>query len=153
MPVATMIDLCDFVRNGRLGTIMLGAMREEVQSAFGQPVMWDAKSGAANAKIWKYGALEIHFQAHQVWMIFTDALPALQNDALFEARGLSAEMTAEDVDTWFRKNNIEYERLPFPYCNHGLRFKSRSGVTLTLCAEEENEEARFCSIALTQQTA
>ena len=148
-----MISLLTFIRTGRLGEVGLGAPREEVEAAFGSPPSWDAQSQPESAQIWKYGAMEIYFDEHRVWMIFTDDLRSDLNmgDIAFDASCIDGKMSASDVEEWLVTNAFEFKREGYSWCDEGVRFQTNSGVTLTLCADEEGKLARLCSLALVRR--
>ncbi len=106
-----MISLLTFIHTGRLGAIGLGSTRTEVELAFGSPPNWDAQSQPESAQIWKYGAMEIYFDQHRVWMIFTDDFCAglHMGDIAFDANGISRTMNASDVEKWLRSNAVKFQ--------------------------------------------
>lgn len=148
-----MISLLTFIRTGRLGEIGLDSTREEVEAAFGSPPNWDAQSQPESAQIWKFGAMEIHFDEHRVWMIFIDDLRAdlHMGDIAFDASGISGKMNTGDVEEWLSRRALEFKREIHAWCDEGVRFEVTSGVTLTLCAEEKGELAFLCSVALVRR--
>ena len=148
-----MISLFSFIQTGRLGAIGLDSTREDVEAAFGSPPTWDAESQPENAKIWKYGAMEIYFDEHRVWMIFSDNFCAElhMGDIAFDSSGISGHMNRSDVEAWLSVNSVEFRHESFPWCEEGVQFQTASGVTLTLCAENKGEIAFLNSLALVRR--
>jgi hypothetical protein len=145
-----MISLLTFVQSGRLGAIELGSTREEVETVLGLPPAWDAESKIDNARIWKYGALEIYFQEHIVWMIFTDDFGTELNMGAipFDHSGINGRMNEETLGKWLLAHGVEFKREVWSWCDEGVRLEATSGVTFTLCAEDEGKTALLCSFSV-----
>ncbi len=148
-----MISLLTFIRTGRLGAIGLGSTRTEVEAAFGPAPDWDAASQRESAQIWKYGAMEIYFDADRVWMIFTDDLRApLHMGALaFEANGINGRISATDGEDWLRSNGVAFERESWPWCEEGVRLATGSGVTLTFGADAKGEPSLLLTFSIVRR--
>lgn len=148
-----MISLLSFVQTGYLGPVGLNSSREAVESEFGSPPSWDAESQPDSARIWKYGALEIYFDNHQVWMIFTDDfhVDLHMGTIAFDASGIHGRMTFDAVKSWLLSHSVAFERTEWQWCDRGVRIETNSGVTFTFCAEEESSLAFLCSLALVRR--
>lgn len=74
------IDLLDFFRAGRFGSVRIGQTKEFILHDFPDPDDWGPTgraTGVGDARIWRYGNIELHFDGDELCMIFSDHLDEL----------------------------------------------------------------------------
>lgn len=127
------INLLDFFRTGKFSSVGLGASRESVLAAWGEPDRWINENGDVNKKpfdvtkatLWGYGPIEIY------WIDPSAGLHMIY----FQVSSLGWTHPAIKIDRWiFRKNKgvswtapylkAALEKAEIPYQDTGLEIVS-----------------------------
>ncbi len=148
-----MISLLSFVQTGRLGDVDLGVTRAEVEGAFGLPNDWWAKYEIPNSPIWKYGNIEIHFDAEdKVFLIFCDDFNVPIGASFAFDMGELGQGTEEEIELWLHDHKIQFEKEPFPWDDGVTVIRTISDLELKVYADDslsphESNIARLCSVS------
>ncbi|BCM93065.1 hypothetical protein IAD21_04952 [Abditibacteriota bacterium] len=148
-----MISLLSFVQTGRLDDVELGTKRDEVERAFGPPNDWFAGHQVTESPIWKYGNIELHFDAEdRVFLIFCDNFYVPPEAPFaFDVSELG-EQTEADVESWLQRKEIRFEKVPYLWVDGVTVFRVPSDVELKVYADDsvstdESNIARLCSVS------
>jgi hypothetical protein len=124
--------MIDFLRTGAFGPLTLGASREHVRRAFGEPET--ASSGIRLPAVFRYGDFEFHFAPR------TDVLHRIRSERFgrFHAGDqveldpwwMGTEATLEQAQGELANVGISLEPLVWPYTDNTIRFRAGAGVTL-----------------------
>ncbi len=138
------IDLKEFFLTGKFDYLKLGKSKEWILNNFPAPDDYGIGNSLENAKIWRYGNIELHFDKQELFLIFSDYINTIEGGEnidldkwlLSDPSSLTVskiiqELTRLKVDFNIRyENNLELLR---------LRIK-KSGVELTFEGETEGEK-------------
>lgn len=91
-------------QTGRLGSLGCGITQAEIQAILGSPQLWGPQQSAKQARIWRYGDVEFHFDNWRIWLIFSDhnnltnGGSSLQLDPWIIRRGMARDELADGLD-------------------------------------------------------
>jgi hypothetical protein len=71
------IDLLAFFRTGKFDCLEPGQTKEWILHNFPDPDGFETVGALANADIWRYGNIELHFSGQELWLIFSDYIDSL----------------------------------------------------------------------------
>ncbi len=131
-------SLKEFLRDGRFGSIELGAGRAAIEQLLGLPEAWEAKAhNYQQANIWKFGDIEFYFQNDALWMIFMDdfKVPTGGNKIDLDAWAISAHLTCSQAEAHLSSAAIPYQKGNFPYTDNGVRLITGAGTLLAFSGE------------------
>lgn len=126
------IDFLTFFKSGKFDYIKLGQTKEWILNNFPDPDDFGIGNSISNAKIWRYGTIEFHFdESHKLFLIYSDYIKDL-------AGGDNIEL-----DKWilgnYSKLRLSYvlkelNKAKIDYCKTsdslGIKLKLKSGVEL-----------------------
>lgn len=130
------INFLDFIKKGKFGNIQLGQTKHWILNNFPDPDDFGIGTTLEDAKIWRYGNIEFHFEGNNLFLIFSDYLRELDGGSKL------------NLDKWIFKN---YEKLNLTYVStqlnlqeidycksiehFGIRLKTKSQVELDFFGE------------------
>ncbi len=77
LPHPISVSLLEFFRTGRFDCLSLGETKEWILHNFPDPDVGDVPGHGRRTSIWGYGAIELHFEGEELWMIYSDHLDRL----------------------------------------------------------------------------
>lgn len=136
------IDLLEFFRVGRFAGLKLGDSREVVRSKLPEPdSSWDADMQSDGFDIWTYGDIELHFEADELFLIFTDDLGDLNGGkALRLKRWIFDE--PDKLSLAFVRRTLSHEKIDCKMQSDalGVLLRLTSGVELTFENVDDAED-------------
>jgi hypothetical protein len=131
------VSMLELARTGRFGRIEVGAARQQILEVLPQPSIWSAEPAWDEAKIWKYGQIELHFAKDRLWMIFSDGdglvdgSPSLKIDAWVLRRGLPRTLLEDAL----RAEQIDYSLSRPDYDKSQCALSTEAGARFTFMDE------------------
>lgn len=130
------VDLLEFFRAGRFDCVRLGQTQEEIVHNFAPPDGFEpgdlTPAGSTAMTIWRYGNLELRFEAGRLFLIFSDYIdtldggPAIDLERWILAR--PAALTLPEVMRALNSERIDFAKRTGTYGE--VKLELASGVTL-----------------------
>ncbi len=144
------IDMREFCRTGRFDCLEIGQTKELILSNFPDPDQTTANR-TTTTSIWRYGNIELHFNASRLWMIFSDYIgeldggPSLTVDPWFLCQ--PEKLTLIEVTRALHHERIDFTKKTGVFGE--VKLVLTSGVALQFDGRNEDaNEQRLAAFSL-----
>jgi len=66
------VSMLELIRTGHFGPFRHGMTHAALKELLGEPPLWGPRDPVFDAKIWRYGEIEFHFDLDELFFIFSD---------------------------------------------------------------------------------
>lgn len=140
------IDFLEFFKTGKFDYLKIGQNREWIKHNFPDPEDWGCGDDdrVENARIWRYGNIELHFDKDLLWLIFSDYIGDLDGgEHLVLDKWILAEPDKLTLGYVVQKLLEEAIAFELKYKMNGEIIElhlTESTVVIGFCCPEEEQE-------------